>query len=166
MRAPEFEKIFRSYYLALCMYALRITGSDADAEDAVADAFLRTWQAIEAGADIGNPKAYLYRAVRNCCADIVRRSPDCVGLEGIDEPDAEAVDTSERDAAVWRAVDALPPKCRRIFLLSKRDGLSIAEISDELGIADKTVKNQLTKAMSRIREALAPGHRPFFLPFL
>lgn len=50
--------------------------------------------------------------------------------------------------------------------MSKRDGYSNEEIADELGISIKTVKNQMTKAFSRLREALNSGHKPFFLPFL
>ena len=50
--------------------------------------------------------------------------------------------------------------------MSKRDGYSSEEIADELGISIKTVKNQMTKAFSRMREALSDGHKPFFLPFL
>ena len=67
---------------------------------------------------------------------------------------------------VYQSIDKLPEACRRIFLLSKRDGLGNQEIADELGISIKTVKNQLTKAYARLREDLSDGHKPFFLPFL
>ena len=50
--------------------------------------------------------------------------------------------------------------------MSKRDGMSNAGIADELGISVKTVENQMTKAFSRLREALAPERKVFFLPFL
>lgn len=59
-----------------------------------------------------------------------------------------------------------PAKCREVFLMSKRDGLSNAEIADELDISIKTVKNHMTKAFATLREALSDGHKPFFLPFL
>lgn len=67
----------------------------------------------------------------------------------------EDVDTSERDAMLWRRIDALPDRCREIFLMSKRDGLSHKEISEELGISIKTVENQITKAFKSLR--LAPN---------
>ena len=77
------------------------------------------------------------------------------------------IDTSERDAALWRAIEALPERCRRVFLLSKRDGLSHAEIADEMGISVKTVENQITKAYSRLRGELTGFRMPVvFLPFL
>lgn len=166
MTRARFEAFFRDSYLPLCMYALRIVGDDTDAEDAVEDALLKTWQALAADRAIDNLKAYAYRAVRTSCADLLRRRVSTAPLEEIPEPDSEAVDTSERDARVWRAVDGLPPRCREIFLLSKRDGLAIAEIAARLDLSEKTVKNQLTKALSRLRGELAPGRRLFFLPFL
>jgi RNA polymerase sigma-70 factor (ECF subfamily) len=78
----------------------------------------------------------------------------------------EIIDTSFRDARIWKAIDELPEKCREIFLMSKRDGLSNAEIADEMNISIKTVKNQMTKAFTRLRESLSTEHKPFFLPFL
>ena len=50
--------------------------------------------------------------------------------------------------------------------MSKRDGMTNAEIAEDLGISVKTVKNQMTKAFDRLRKDLTNGYRPFFLPFL
>lgn len=94
------------------------------------------------------------------------REKETVEIDAIAEIGDEEIDTSIRDARIWQAVDRLPDKCREIFLMSKRDGMTNEEIADELGLSVKTVKNQLTKAFSRMREALSPGHKPFFLPFL
>lgn len=98
--------------------------------------------------------------------NFLRRKNNFEDIDAIPEISEEAIDTSIRDARIWKAIDGLPEKCREIFLMSKRDGFSNQEIADELGISIKTVKNQMTKALSRLREALSQGHRPFFLPFL
>jgi RNA polymerase sigma-70 factor, ECF subfamily len=50
----------------------------------------------------------------------------------------------------------LPDRCRVIFEMSRRDGLSHAEIADALDIAPKTVENQIGKALKVLRVALAP----------
>lgn len=148
------------------MFALRIV-EDADiAEDLVANTFTSVWQKINEGFTIENLKAYLYQAVRNECLSYIRNKKEIVGLEEVPEIDDTTIDTSERDAKIWEAIDELPPKCREVFLLSKRDGLTNEEIAEELGISIKTVKNQMTKAFSRLRDALSSGHKPFFLPFL
>ena len=87
-------------------------------------------------------------------------------IDSISEICEEVIDTSFRDARIWKAIDELPEKCREIFLMSKRDGLTNAEIAEEMNISIKTVKNQMTKAFARLRESLSTGHKPFFLPFL
>ena len=166
MTTKEFEIFFRKLYLPLGMYALRIV-DDADvAEDMVQDAFLNTWERLEGGLEISNFKAFMYRSVRNECLSYLSSLKEKVGEEFIPEVGEDEIDTSFRDARIWKAIDELPEKCREIFLMSKRDGYSNEEIADELGISIKTVKNQMTKAFSRLREALNSGHKPFFLPFL
>jgi RNA polymerase sigma-70 factor, ECF subfamily len=65
---------------------------------------------------------------------------------------AEAM--SETEAAVRRAVDALPPRCREIFLLSREDGLSYSGIATTLGISIKTVETQMGRALKALRSAL------------
>lgn len=166
MTIREFEKIFNEMYLPLGMFALRIVDDADNAEDMVQNAFMKAWQNIESGAIIENARNYMYGVVRNECITFLRQKKETVGIEAIPEIDDETVDTSLRDARIWKAIDHLPEKCREIFLMSKRDGLSNQEIADELEISIKTVKNQITKAFSRLREELSTGHKPFFLPFL
>ncbi len=166
MTLLEFEIQFRKLYLPLGMYALRIVDDVDDAEDIVADTFAKAWQNIESGALIADFRSYMYRSVRNECVDFLRRRKEFVGLEELPEVSEENIDTSVRDARIWKAIDGLPDKCREVFLMSKRDGLSNEEIAEELGISVKTVKNHMTKALGRLRDALSDGHKPFFLPFL
>lgn len=166
MTLREFEKQFKMLYMPLGMYALRIVDVVDDAEDVVQEAFTKAWRKIEAGVDVGNFKSYMYMAVRNEAISLLRSRREQVSVDAVPEPEAEIIDTSERDAALWRAIDALPERCREVFLMSKRDGLKNVEIADELGISEKTVRNQLTKAFERLRGALEPGRKHFFLPFL
>ena len=166
MTSREFDIFFRRMYLPLGMYALRILDDAQTAEDVVEDAFTKAWQLIEDGKDFADFKSYMYRMVHNGCISFLRSKKETVGLEFVPEAYEDTVDTSERDARIWKAIDDLPEKCREVFLLSKRDGLSNEEIAEKMGISIKTVKNQMTKAFSRLREALSSGHNPFFLPFL
>lgn len=166
MTVKEFERYFKELYLPLGMYALRIVDDVDDAEDIVEESFIKTWNLIEDGTVINNFKAFMYRTVRNQCISYLRTKQSCQSIDEVLEIDEEEIDTSERDARIWKAIDNLPARCREVFLLSKRDGLSNDEISEELGLSVKTVKNQLTKALSRLRESLSGQYKPFFLPFL
>lgn len=166
MTGREFEERFRRLYLPLGMYAMRIVDDAETAQDMAQEAFARAWEFVRAGHEIDNFSAFMYRTVRNVCLDYLRGRREMADVDSIPDVGEEDIDTSVRDARIWKAIDALPEKCREIFLMSKRDGCSNEEIADELGISIKTVKNQMTKAFARLREALSDGHKPFFLPFL
>lgn len=169
MTAREFQKEYERLYMPLGMYALRIVGDVDEAEDVVQGVFADVWQMCRDRSDqIGSFKAYMYRAVRNAA---LRHAGGRLVFEKFDMESGDVsdddVDMSERDARLWRAIDALPERCREVFLMSKRDGMSHAEIASELGISEKTVENQITKAFSRLRgDVRLKSGNVFFLPFL
>ena len=166
MRTQDFEQQFNRLYMPLGMYALRILDDVDEAQDVVQEAFGAVWELISGGTDIAAFKSYMYRSVHNLALMRLRSRKAMVDVEEIGEITDEAIDTSERDARLWHAIDKLPERCRNIFLLSKRDGLTYAEIADELGISVKTVENQMSKAFERLRGALGGSKSVFFLPFL
>ena len=55
---------------------------------------------------------------------------------------------------IHSAIHSLPEKCRQVFLMSKINGLSYAEIAEYLGISVKTVENQIVRGLKLIREKL------------
>lgn len=169
MDAGRFSKYYNELQLPLGMFALRLLGDVDLAAEVVQRAFVATWEKIADGADIVSVKAYMYRAVRNEALTELRRLAGATAdVEEAAEITDEVIDNSERDAALWHAIDCLPPRCREVFLMSKRDGLSNAEIAAELDISVKTVEAQMTRALHRLRDALTSNgsRKVFFLPFL
>ncbi len=147
------------------MFALRITGDTDFAHDAVQEAMAALWQKLESGDVVDNPKAYLYKVCRTKALDMIPEAFQ--DIDSIVEITDEEIDTSERDAKLWKAIGELPNKMRNVFLMSKRDGLKYREIAEELGISVKTVENQIAGALARLRKELADrAGTVFFLPFL
>ncbi|MDD6854102.1 MAG: RNA polymerase sigma-70 factor [Prevotella sp.] len=147
------EELFKYYYRPLCMYATSIMGSTDSVEDIVMDSFVDLWNRQKA-IQITNTKSYLYRSVRNACYDLYNTSKNHSSLDlssANDVVEEEAVDDSERRARLWTAIDALPSKCRKIFLMSKIENKTYGEIAQQLGISIKTVEAQMTKALKRLR---------------
>ena len=153
----EFEHHFKSLYKPLCLFALRYTDQVDDAEDIVQQAFADVWDKNRAGNVIGNLKAYLYQAVRNRSLSFTSQP---VNVE--DTSEEEDILRSERDARLWDAIDRLPPERKKIFLLSKRDGLKYQEIAEELNLSVKTVENQMSKALKALRETAIRVYMFFF----
>ena len=79
-----------------------------------------------------------------------------------DLTEEERIIRSERDARLWTAIDHLPTERKKIFLLSKRDGLTYQEIATELGISIKTVEHQISKALKTLRETAIKIYTFFF----
>ncbi len=162
----EFERHFKSLYKPLCLFALRYTDQVDDAEDIVQQAFADVWDKNRAGHAIGNLKSYLYQAVRNRSLSFATRPVDAEATERLpdmeDSSEEEEILRSERDARLWDAIDRLPPERKRIFLLSKRDGLRYQEIAEELNLSVKTVENQIGKALKSLRESAIRVYMFFF----
>ena len=151
-----FDILFKRYYRQLCLYAAHyLKGDIAASEDIVQDCFVKLWQQ-EAKRDITDKRAFLYSTVRNACIDTLRRQhPEMTNIDPSDLEesisDEEAIDRSEQEAKVWETIDALPDRCREVFLMAKRDGMTYNEIAEALNISVKTVEHQISKALKKLR---------------
>lgn len=166
VRTADIDSLFRLYYRPLCVYALHYLKDKDLIEDLVQEAFTAYWMKQAASDGIDSPRAYLYTAVRNRCIDVLRKEQrrnvclDSVGEDvlpiedGVVISDDEAVDNSVKEARIWSAIDRLPAKRRRIFLMSRRDGMKYSEIAQSLGLSENTVRNQISKALEAIRQGV------------
>jgi RNA polymerase sigma-70 factor (ECF subfamily) len=157
-----FETIFREFYEQLVGLAERMLRQRETAEEIVQDVLLEVWRRRESLVVEESLRAYLYRATRNRVLNhirheqVVQRTARMVRDESVAPRTAVAdVMESEIDAAVGKAVRALPDRCREVFELSRRHGLKYAEIAVALGISVKTVEAQMGKALRVLREKLA-----------
>ena len=166
VRTADIDSLFRLYYRPLCVYALHYLKDKDLIEDLVQEAFTAYWMKQAASDGIDSPRAYLYTAVRNRCIDAIRRRRrQDVSLDSLENEilpveddvaisDDEAVDNSVKEARIWSAIDRLPAKRRRIFLMSRRDGMKYSEIAQSLGLSENTVRNQISKALEAIRQGV------------
>lgn len=164
MIVSKFEENFRCLYRPLGMYALRYTQDVDDAEDIVQQAFADIWEKLSSGMEIHNLKAYLYQAVRNRSLSFIAEHSNITheDIPETEEDMEEQISISERDARLWTAIDHLPPQRKKIFLLSKRDGLTYQEIADELNLSVKTVEHQISKALKMLRDTAYKIYLFFF----
>jgi RNA polymerase sigma-70 factor (ECF subfamily) len=140
------------------VYANSLVNDHSQAEDIVQNVFIRTWVKREKLHPDYSIKSYLYKSIFNEFIDQYRRQQSVSILE---KKYIEALDAIvEEDQAVFeqllglvqKEIQTLPPKCRKIFQLSKQDGLSNIEISEHLNISIKTVEAHMTKAFRILRE--------------
>jgi RNA polymerase sigma-70 factor (family 1) len=164
-----FESVFRQYYAPLCRYATPMLSDTDEAEEVVQTVFLTIWERRETLLITSSLKAYLYRAVHNRCLNRLSQQSVQAGhreqaasqlYADADSP-AQSLLADELSSRLHKAIGQLPEQCRRAFELSRFDELSYKEIADRLGIAAKTVENQIGKALRILRTELSD-----YLPLL
>jgi RNA polymerase sigma factor (sigma-70 family) len=151
----ELEEVFRAHYRMTYRTAYAITGSPADAEDAVQTIFLRLARR-EFPPDLKkNPGGYLYRAAVNVSLNTIR------GRKRREARDASAVPTiSVSDSAdeihrqLYEAVAELTPESAHILLLRYVHDYSDAEIAKLLGTSRGTIAVSLYRSRRRLRKLM------------
>lgn len=154
-----FEALFRLHYRPLCAFAMGYLKDGDKAEDLVQDLFFRLWLDREKVNITTSTKAYLYASVRNRCLNAVKAGSRMRVLnEEVDDRSADDDRTedehTERIARVQSAIEALPEERRKVFKLSRYEGLKYHEIAARLGISVKTVENQMGSALKTLRTEL------------
>lgn len=150
--------VFTSYYQKLCTFACTCSLTREQAEEVVSDVFFNLWK-NRARLDIhSNFKAYLYRAVRNA-SFAIKKSP-AQGAYSEAESVADPVqpiyllEYDELHEHVSNAVDMLPERCRQVFIMNRFEGMKYREISNVLGISEKTIEHHIVKALDIVRESV------------
>ena len=158
-----YEEIFRTWYPALVRMADAMVRSRAIAEELVQDVMLELWRRRDRLAADGSVQAYLFQSTRNRALNhlrhgrIVDRSAVYMAGETSTRASADAeVVEGELQVALREAVQALPPRCKQVFELSRVQGLKYAEIAEVLGVTVKAVEAQMGRALKSLRERLAP----------
>jgi len=164
-----FERLFRFYYSTLCGYANSFLQDPDAAEEIVQEVMIKIWVNRESIKITTSIRSYLFRAVRNGCMNLIKHLEvrdayktwnEALG-EGFERSHEDQMIVSELEQKIRKAIDKLPLERRKVFILSRYDNLTYAEIGAKLGISVKTVENQMSKALRTLREELAE-----YLPWL
>ncbi len=149
------------YHRRLHAYALTLVDDHSLAQDIVQNVFLKTWQYRKKLNHEYTIQSFLYKSVYNEFVNTYKKDKAMMLLqmkyyealhqeiEKIDEKSLE-----ELIQLVTKEVEKLPPKCKQIFSLSKKEGLTNMEISEYLNISIKTVEAHITKAFTILKNKL------------
>jgi len=155
----SFEECFKTYFTQLCAFAMKFTGNLDDAKDLVHEVFIRTWEKYDSFSEDTNIRSYLYTAVNNKGLNFIRDRKKLIGGEDVQElPSSEVtsdMEIEELQRSIHVAINALPERCREVFMLSRFEALKYSEIAKKMGISIKTVEVQMSKALRNLREHLS-----------
>jgi RNA polymerase sigma-70 factor, ECF subfamily len=171
-----FDSLVLQYDQAVLRLALHVSGSEADAQDIVQEAFLKAYRYI------GNFRfecsfyTWLYRIVTNVSLDLMRRRKtrreepamitDSSGesidlLSNISDDRAMAnpareLERKEMASSIQEALAQLTPRERMVFEMKHHQGMRLRAIGEALNTTEETAKNTLFRATRKLRARLAP----------
>jgi len=156
-----FDFFFNFYYPGLCVFAQKkINISEEDAKNIVQDVFLKFWNDRHKLNIQTSVRSYLFTSVRNKCLDFARRLDNKIEFDEISYDLKMADDFfetfvfSELQALFTKSLEKLPDRCRDVFKLKRFEMLKNKEVASKLNISEKTVENQMTKALKILKKEL------------
>ncbi|HRE06259.1 MAG TPA: RNA polymerase sigma factor [Opitutaceae bacterium] len=153
---PSLSELFASEEAPLLNFALGLVGRRSVSEELVQDAFLRLHQAWR---DVENPRAWLYRSVRNLALNHLRDHRREQPLDGVDPTAGDelpAEDMARREAVgtVQLLVAELAPEDRALLRFKYHEGSSYQQISQRTGLSVGHVGYKLHHLLKGLADAL------------
>lgn len=164
-----FAKLFYAYLGNLQPYIMKLTRSAEDTEEVIQETFMRLWMSRDKLEEVITPHAWIFTIAANeCYKYLKKKSSRQNGLSNLGKTDTlpredqstlHLIHFREVNRLITEAVHQLPLRRRKIYQMSRDEGLKIPEIAETLRISPNTVKNTLVSSLGFIRQYLAAkGH--------
>ena len=164
--SDAFDEIVDRCRVRVYNLAYRFTHNCEDALDVSQEVFIKVFRSLDKLNDSSAFDAWLRRVTINACMDHLRRRPNeqmlevfsCLNQEYItgSERTDGPVENGELRRMIARAVDQLPRRQKKVFILRHYEGLALKEIAETLNCSLGTVKAHLFRATRRMRKLLTP----------
>ncbi|WP_212003800.1 RNA polymerase sigma-70 factor [Chitinophaga sp. HK235] len=156
---PAFNEVYARYFGLLFRYAYNILNDEEECSDVIQEIFVWIWENREQ-LDITTLKGYLMAAVRYRLARTIQTSQRRATIlsTNITHHTFTLIDDDIDVKALRKVINeftaTLPERAREIFQLSRMQHFSNKEIAARLGISEKTVENQITIALKKLKSDL------------
>jgi RNA polymerase sigma-70 factor (ECF subfamily) len=160
MTRKAFNDIIHQYYRKLYLIAFRIIKNRQEAEDIVQNVFIRMWSMGDKLDSYRDVEALAVTITKNNCIDLLRKMKhieadiswhEIPAAEFSPSPHDQLV-RNETSAILTMIINGLPPQYRDVVLLREIDGLSYEEISKQKNININSLRVNLSRARSMIRD--------------
>jgi RNA polymerase sigma-70 factor, ECF subfamily len=165
-----FAQLVQTYDQAVLRLALRLTGSESDAQDIHQEAFLKVYKKLDGFRFECSFATWIYRVVTNVCLDHLRRNrvrkrnaaiqvhDDVLNQLSDDRPGnnpEQQLLGGELSAQILRALKRLTPRERMVFDLKHFHGLTLRNVSEILNTSEGSVKMTFFRATRKLRSQLS-----------
>jgi RNA polymerase sigma-70 factor (ECF subfamily) len=150
-----------SYFPKVKYFIFGFVKSSAIAEELSQDVFMKIWENFDKIIFIECRDAYIYRIARNIALDhITQRNKEKESYGNnlkLSENNSieEEIDAKELQLLIELTVNSMPPQRKKVYKLSRIEGISNDNIAKKLNISKKTVENHLNIALNKIRKTIS-----------
>lgn len=148
----DFDEFYAASFRRVVGQVYAMTGSLAESEDSVQEAFARAWQRWNKVHEYGDPEAWVRTVAYRISVSSWRKAANRVRAHRRAEEPDEVPGMNPDRLALMRALRAISAEQRQAIVLHHLVGLSVEEIARETGAPSGTVKARLVRG----RKALAP----------
>ncbi len=155
-----FQALICRYGPSMRAYAIRLTGSQADADDVLQETLIQAWKKIDTVHNPQRIKSWLMTLVSRKGIDYLRSQKSSSNLDAGPEPPAQGP-TPEQSAITGSSLDALsqvlqklPPQQRQIWVMREIGKASYREIAETLEISEASVRGRLARARLALLEGM------------
>ncbi|SFC55047.1 RNA polymerase sigma-70 factor, ECF subfamily [Parapedobacter composti] len=168
-----FERIYYSYYKPLYFFTVELLGDAQDAQDVVAETFVKYYQRQERFMEEQHAKAFLFMTARHAALNSIRNrknheaKADAVARELTSDNNSffDKLVLTELIRQIAAEVDKLPEMQRKVFISAYFDGKTTEEIALELGINAESVYNNKKRALNKLRLVFKDSDIALFICF-
>ena len=147
-----FDEFYAASFRRLVGQVYAMTGSLAESEDAVQEAYARAWQRWSKVRDYQSPEAWIRTVAYRIAVSSGRKARNRLIAHRRNDTEREVPGLSTDHLVLTEALRRIPDEQRRAIVLHYLVGLSVEEICDETAAPSGTVKSRLARG----RKALAP----------
>jgi RNA polymerase sigma-70 factor (family 1) len=155
----NFDDIFRLYKDRIYRYVLVIVKSTEAAEELTQEILIKLWLCRDLLNKVDNLDGYIYVIARNKALNHLRKAACDLRLmnelKSFMQDEQNNIDdritANDYDMLVKQALATLSPQRRKVYELSRVEGLNHEEIADRLSLSKNTVKNHMVEALKHIR---------------
>lgn len=168
-----FAQIFERYHPKVYRLGYDFFHNRELAQELVQDVFIKVWERRTEFADVRTLEAFIHTMAKNMALNVLKsRSREVLNAytysllqERSENSTENIVLNREFEQVIKDAVESLSPQQRRVYELSREQGLSHSDIAEQLKISDSTVNNLMTKAVGKLRKNIEPysGLISFFI---
>ena len=151
----EFDEFYLASAERVVSHLCMVTGSRTEAEDAVAEAYMRAWQRWQTVREADSPEAWVRRVSSQIAVSSWRKTVNRLRAHRRAAVDTGIPGLSADRVAVMRALQALSANQRRAIVLYHLADLSVAEIAAEMGAPAGTIKAHLARGRKVMADLLS-----------